>query len=356
MKKVGILTINDNSNMGNRLQNYATQEFLEECGVVANTIPNYARHKYYLYKIKNNIKMIIKFWVKRDKYKRDRNFIRFNKENIKFSKLWVNFKNVPKKLNKEYDFFVTGSDQVWNPNFNRMSDIDFLTFADYNKRVSFAASFGIKDIPIDLKEYYTNKLNGLNKISVREERAKEIVEELTGRKDALVILDPTMLISKEKWDKVMKKPKKMDNIVGQKYILTYFLGKLSDKRKKEIERVARENNCDIINLLNKNDPFYIYGPSEYVYLEKNALLICTDSFHSAVFSILYNRPFVLYDREDSEVKMNSRLETLLNKFGLEDRWYKGKIDEKFLSADYKIDDVLQKEREKAKKFLEEIIQ
>ena len=85
-------------------------------------------------------------------------------------------------------------------------------------------------------------------------------------------------------------------------------------------------------------------------------MICTDSFHSAVFSILYNRPFVLYDREDSEVKMNSRLETLLNKFGLEDRWYKGKIDEKFLSADYKIDDVLQKEREKAKKFLEEIIQ
>ena len=159
-----------------------------------------------------------------------------------------------------------------------------------------------------------------------------------------------MLLTAEEWDKVSKKPKMLKT---DKYILNYFLGDLSDERRKEIDRVAKENNCEVINILDKNSPFYECGPSEFLYLEKNAFLICTDSFHSCVFAILYNTPFLVFDREQKNlVSMNSRLDTLLSKFKLENRRCNGKITKKDLICDYKeTHKILEKERIKADKFL-----
>ena len=96
----------------------------------------------------------------------------------------------------------------------------------------------------------------------------------------------------------------------------------------EIRRVAKENNCEVINILDKDSVFYECGPSEFLYLEKHAFLICTDSFHSSVFAILYNRPFIVFDREEENVgNMNSRLETLISKLELKNRKYK-QLDQK----------------------------
>ena len=136
------------------------------------------------------------------------------------------------------------------------------------------------------------------------------------------------------------------------HILNYFLGNLSDERRNEINRVAKENSCEVINILDKESPFYECGPSEFLYLEKNAFLICTDSFHSSVFGILYNTPFLVFEREDNNASMNSRLDTLLSKFKLEDRRYKGKITKKDLKCDYKeAYKILDKERIKSMNFL-----
>lgn len=351
MKKIGILTINDNTNYGNRLQNYAVQEVLKKFNCKVETI--YNRENFYGIRyskeiLKNILKKILFFNAK---CKRGSCFVNFNK-NIKFSKYKIDKNHIPQKLNNRYDYFFTGSDQVWNPTIGRMSDIDFLTFAESEKRNSFSASFGISDIE-KWRDYYIDRLKGLNKISVREERGKEIVEELTGRKDVKVLVDPTMLLTDKEWDMVLRKPKQLKN---DKYILNYFLGNLSEERKKEIERIAKENNCEIINILDKNSPFYQTGPSEFLYLEKNAFLICTDSFHSSVFAILYNRPFIVFDREDANVKMNSRLDTLLKKFKLENRWYKDRITEEQLQVDYKESYIiLGEERKKAEEFLENAI-
>ncbi len=356
MKKIGILTINDNSNLGNRLQNYATQEILKDLGFKVETIQN-VKNIYngnYSVLLKNKVKKIIKHFSPLPKHKRYVNFLKFNK-NINWSKCFIDCNHIPKDINYRYDYFITGSDQVWNPTFGRMSDVDFLTFAEKDKRISFSASFGIDEIPNNMKEYYKERINGIKKISVREERAKKIINELTGRNDVEVLLDPTMLIKADKWLRIMKRPKTLDKLKGKKYILNYFLGNLSTKRYEEIQRVAKENDCEIINILDKNAPFYICGPSEFVYLEKNAFLICTDSFHSTVFAILFNRPFVVFDREDKEVKMNSRLETLLNKFGLNNRWFENKIDIQMLKANYEINSILENERKKAQNFIENAI-
>lgn len=345
---IGIITIIDNNNYGNRLQNYALSKTLKKYKKVQtlnNESFSNSKKMYFFRKIKN-----LRFkGTYSENLRRKENFISFNK-NIDFADKMINaFSD-----SKEFEYTIVGSDQVWNPDFGRLRDVDLLTFVEPEKRISYAASFGINEIPENLKKTVSKELKKFKAISVREDRGKEIVEELSGRKDIEVLVDPTMLLTSEEWDKVSKKPTMLKK---DKYILNYFLGELSEERKNEIERIAKENNCEIINILDKNSPFYECGPSEFLYLEKNAFLICTDSFHSSVFAILYNRPFIIFDREQKNlVNMNSRLETLIKKFKLKDRKFEGKITEKNLNHDYtEAYKILEEERKKSDKFLKKAL-
>lgn len=353
MKKIAIFTLNSDENFGNRLQNYAVQKVFEKNNLKVETVSNQLDIygiKYIKKYIKNTIKKFL-FFIPR--HARLNNFMKFNKKNIKYSKYHIDKNHIPSELSTKYDYYITGSDQVWNPNFRGRSDIDFLTFVPKEKRNSISASFGISDIPEEYRERYRKNLLEMNLISVREEKAKEIIEELTKRKDVEVLVDPTMLLSKNEWDKVALKPKQLK---VDKYILNYYLGELTEERKKIIENVAKENNCKIINMMDEKDPLYVSGPSEFLYLIKNAFLVCTDSFHGVVFSIIYNTPFVIFERKDDNVKMNSRLDTLLNKFDLQYRKFKGKIGKEIFECDYeKINNVLNEEKNKAQKFIEKIL-
>ena len=345
MKKIGIITINDNDNYGNRLQNYAIQNVLEKNKVKSITLKNNPILNY------NNLFLLrlLKFILKKKKIRqidRYKKFIEFNK-NIKFSKRYI----TPfSKLDNEYDYFITGSDQVWNPTWGSLSDVELLEFTIPEKRISFSASFGISSLPEQYNEKLKNALKDYKAISVREDAGKKIIEDVVGRKDVQVLVDPTMLLTAEEWDKVAKKPEQLKT---DKYILNYFLGKLSEKRKAEIDRIAKENDCEVINILDKNSPFYCTGPSEFLYLEKHAFLVCTDSFHSSVFAILYNRPFIVFGREDNTISMNSRIETLINKFNLKNREYNGQeITKENLNHDYtETYKILEEERKKSMTFL-----
>ena len=351
MKKIAILTINDDTNYGNRLQNYAVQKTLQKLNFSVETINN-QKNIVGINIIKKKIKNIIKKLLNFKRFRRYNAFIKFNK-NIKYSKIYIDSNHVPKDLKKKYDFFITGSDQVWNPSIGRLSDIDLLNFADNNQKISFSASFGISNIPESLKSRVKNNIETFKAISVREDAGKEIIAELTDRKDTEVLIDPTMMLDAKEWDNITKKPKMLK---CKKYILKYFLGNLSETRKKEIERFAEENDCEIIDILDQNSPFYRTGPSEFLYLEKNAFLICTDSFHSCVFAILYNRPFIVFEREDKEEKMNSRIDTLLTKFNLSDRRFSGNLAKQSLNHDY-MDayKILYEEIKKAEKFLKKAL-
>lgn len=351
--KVGIITITEGENFGNRLQNYAVQYILEKENIQAETIRNYKDENIYLYILKKRVKKLIKKIFdleKNPEEKRKKFFNKFNKEFINFSKYKISNKNMSKKINNFYDYFICGSDQIWNSNYKENGLVNFLQFCEPNKRVAFAPSFGTNELNENYKELYKKWIESIPKISIREEAGKKIIEELTGRKDVEVLVDPTMLLNAEEWDKVSRKPEQLKE---KKYILNYFLGNLSEERKNEINRVAKENDCDIINLLDKNSPFYSIGPSEFLYLEKHAFMICTDSFHSCVFAILYNRPFIVFNREDNTVSMNSRIETLINKFCLDNRQYNEQnITNENIKCNYtKAYKILEEERKKAKLFL-----
>lgn len=339
MKKVGIITIYDEDNYGNRLQNYAVQEVLKNMGFEVETIKNtnLVDGKNYIH---NKGKAIPE---RREK------FLSFNNENMHNTEDVIFHHEFDNGLHENYDYFVIGSDQIWNYNFqNRFSEAVFANFAPYEKRISFSASFGISEIPDDKKHLYRG-LENMKAISVREDAGAKIVKDITGRDDAVVLIDPTMMLSAEKWETVMKKP---EQLKSQKYILKYFLGDFSEDKKKEVEKFAKDNNCDIIDVLDK-ESFYATGPSEFLYLIKNSSLVITDSFHACIFSIIFHKPFLIFEREQADLaNMYSRIDTLLSKFELKNRKFEGKIEDKHINVDYsKIDEILAREQSKVTQFL-----
>lgn len=338
MKKIAIITITDNTNYGNRLQNYALENYLSNKGFEVNTIWDKDTVKR---KIKYILYTIFGFYPK---------FRRFNNFK-KFSKKFTNIKKIDYRaeLLNDYDYIVVGSDQIWNLKWQMKKNL-FIKDMPNKKMISYAPSFGVSNVEKEKIEEYSKIISNVKYLSVREDRGKEIINEITQREDVEVLIDPTMLLEIKEWNKIIKKP---NNKIPKKYILLYFLGNISEKVQIEIEKIAAENNCEIINILDKNNKFFDSDPTEFLYLEKNAFLICTDSFHSSVFGFLFNRPFIIFDRNDNEERMNSRLDTLISKFKLKNRYFNGEnIDLNNLNHDYTESyKILEEERKKSEDFI-----
>lgn len=340
MGKIGIVTINGNNNFGNRLQNYALQHYLESCGFEVGTIWFTTRKAFFKEKVKR-----LAVYIPNLKFKRLKKFVEFTDKYINVD-YWCDYKK-----NNDYDYFVLGSDQVWNYNYDTFSDNMFLSFSPKNRNISYAASFGVNKIDSGKKGLFYEGLKNFERISVREEEAVDIINDLGIETDVAVSLDPTMLLSSEEWFKCMKAPSAFKN---KKYILLYFLGNIEGSYYSEISRIAKEKNLEIINIMDKKGGYYNVGPSEFLFLEKNASIICTDSFHSCVFSIIFGVPFVIFDRVDKDVCMSSRLNTLLSKFNLNDRRFNGIIDEHFFECDYShAYQILEVEKKKSERYFKE---
>ena len=219
------------------------------------------------------------------------------------------------KVADKYDYFVTGSDQVWNPYFADLEKL-FLKFAPRAKRIAYAASISCPEIPSKDLQGFIDGINGMKAISVREQAGAELIEQLTGRK-VEVVADPTMLVAAEKWREIARKPSWLKG--DEEILTTYFLGKRPDE---VINRLAREHGLKVVNILDEHVfEHYAVAPEEWLWLIDNASLMYTDSFHGTVFSILFRRPFVVTERigDGCVNKMTSRIDTLLGKFGLEAR-------------------------------------
>ena len=144
-----------------------------------------------------------------------------------------------------------------------------LSFAPSNKRVSFAASIGMSDIPEERQRDFVSALNGYKAISIREEAGATLISKMVGRV-AETIIDPTLMLDREEWDKIAKRPKRID--CDKKYVLTYFLGGKSERAFNRIEKL-RKDGYEIYNLLDRNQPeLYVADPAEFVYLMSKASL------------------------------------------------------------------------------------
>ena len=349
MKKIGVITINDFNNYGNRLQCYAVQRSLEKRGYLVENIYNENYGEGLLRRLGGALLRGIGTLGNRKRIAaRKKNFLAFH-ANIRFSDERIINRRYDKRLNEKYDYFVTGSDQVWNPCDSGRSEIDFLSFASEEKRISFAASIGVSELPPAAKDLFARYLKPYKSLSVREESAKAIVEALTGRTDVAVLADPTLLLTAEEWEEVSEKP---ELPLPKRYILSYFLS--GSKAQKEIvSRIAEAQGCEIADIYDPSSVYYTCGPQHFLYLVKNAALICTDSFHASVFSFLYNRPFLVFDRVHTKMNMNTRLHTFLSEFGLQSCAYReGQDIADGFARDYAYGYAqLAKKREEAEEFL-----
>lgn len=358
--KIAILTMSNGINYGNRLQNYATQKVLESLGCEVETIKNFTSQKII---DKNTTKEKLKYMLsdlydkvsifkcnKMSNILRYVKFMRFTESYIKQTDYIITPKSIPIGIEKMYDYFVCGSDQVWNPEFDINSEIDFLTFANKGQKVAYAPSFGVSKLPEECINDYERWINQIDYLSVREQAGADIVKKLTGR-DALVLVDPTLMLSKNEWLSIAKKPKLK---LSKKYILTYFLGNKSKATEDRINDIAVKYNLDVINLLDlRNKYIYSSDPSEFIWLINNSELVCTDSFHGSVFSLILKKAFIVFERQDSLTSMNSRLDTLLLKFNMESRKEENITNENdILNINFnKIDEIINNEKYKALNYL-----
>lgn len=309
--KVGIVTITELDNFGNRLQNYALQETLKSLGVEVETIPNYITYRYRR-ETKRILKEIYEGLRYRNRIKlsdilKQIRFSKFDKKYFDFSKYFSEINYISEELDCNFDYFVAGSDQIWNPYFSFNYDFNFLKFCSPSKRIVYSASFGVDEIPDDRKNLFMDYINNIKNVSVREYAGKEIIKKLCHR-EVPVFVDPSMLLSKTQWLKLAKKPFWMSK--NENYILKYYLGK-KDENKIMSELGVKYKNYRVIDIHNKLDiEKYSITPAEFIWLIDNAKIVMTDSFHGTVFSIILKTPFINQKRIDSSVSMNSRIESL----------------------------------------------
>ncbi len=368
--KVGIITLHGNNNYGNKLQNYALQEVLKGLDLLVHTLilsehrtvrsTLFSRFRTLFRQTPSKSIDIVTKRIGRNRYyNRNKELLELRTNVFKqFSHDYLSERfykldsDKVTKINDEYDYFVTGSDQVWNPIYISNMDNYFLTFAEENKRVAYAASFSCPRLPEQHKEKYREWLKEMSKISVREEEGADIIRELISLK-VPVLVDPTLLLNKKQWLSIANKA---SNRPEEGYILTYFLGEISASTEQYIQNLAQEKKMQIIRLGDISDKdTFMTGPREFVDYINNADILLTDSFHGVVFSILLETPFIVYERKTNIPTMYSRIETLLDKFDLRHREAKN-ISGDVFAADYAhVYDLLEAERNRSFKYLREAL-
>lgn len=223
-------------------------------------------------------------------------------------------------LKSQYKTFISGSDQVWNPNAVR--NIYLQTFsASRDRKISYAASIGRDKLSEFEADAMIPSIRQFGSISVREKTAKEVLEKYI---DAPIstVLDPTMLLSADEWAEIAT-----SRAVRGRYAVVYFFSD-SLKVRKESEDFCKKRGLQLVmipyakqeyNLTDQRGQGVRYdyvGPDEFVSLIRNADFVLTDSFHGAVFSLIHQVPFAVFERNKAgHVSMNSRLYDLLDTFG-----------------------------------------
>lgn len=316
-----ILTINDNNNYGNRLQNYALKilcsNFYKTYTIKHNLSNNSVDFPLIIFKYFKQVLKRILFPVRKPtQYKRYKSTKKFTDTFVPDSFFKLSLSKYP---NSTFPYIlVIGSDQVWNYRWLSYDDLALRLGSfvpDDVPIISYAASFGVSEVSDDVKPIFQKYLPRLRMISVREDRGAELVKEMTGL-DATVVLDPTLMLDTKQWNSITR-GFVSDN---DKYVLTYFLGKPSGEQEQAIQDYAKTHGCRVRRILDLCDrETYVAGPQDFVELFSKARYVFTDSYHACCFSILYHKQFTVFNRAGMEGKanMNSRMETLFRLFNLD---------------------------------------
>ncbi len=313
-KKVGCLTWHDVYNFGSELQAYALQETLNSLGYSSEFISYKKESSMFskMYRCFCELRAVV---TPVSKGYHGENFIRFRHKFLKCSKKKYNSKNIV-TANMIYSEFICGSDQIWAPNV--YDPTYFLSFTD-KKKVSYAASIGLNEIPHELVSQYCKHLSDFHFISVRETEGKELLKKCCNI-DSVVMPDPTTLLNCEQWKHISISPK-----TTKPYVFCYFLNK-NHGYKDMVMKIAKQG-IDIVGIsASTEDSCWMQtvnnaGPREFLgYIEK-ADVIFTDSFHGSIFSLIFQKPLWIFERfkTTDPLCQNSRIYQLTRELAITDR-------------------------------------
>lgn len=366
MKKIAAITFHGSYNFGSNLQAYALQEYIKKLAKENNKEIKYKIINYRtqiqkdMYDYKKNgtfyKKILNTIFLKKVMEQRQENYENFMRNCLDLTDEY-NEKEELEKLN--YDYYISGSDQIWNLATYDFDWAYFLDFVSNGKKIAYAPSLGPKklDIGEESKKKIKSLVNKYDNVSVREQGSKErLAEIIENQKDININIDPTILLEKNDWEKIIKE----EPILKGNYILFYTL-RMSKERAKFLKEISKKMKMPIVVANQSLRYDYIYGfkrqyqsgPLEFLNLIKNAKLVISSSFHGTVFSILLNKPFYTLDGIN-----DSRIKNLLNITNLENRSISinDDLDEKLKDA-FSIEfsfcnDKLENERKRSREYLE----
>ncbi len=247
-----------------------------------------------------------------------------------------------RKLNNDYDAFISGSDQVFSPLRIPPKKYYFLTFA-HKRKISYAASFGVDVFPKFNRSIF-RYIERFDYVSVRESTGKTFIDNNCRGVDCSVVLDPVFLIPRSEWES-----KTAMAGYDKKYVFVYFLNKADDT----ISKIISYCESNGIEIRTPEDA----APENFLNLIANAECVCTDSFHAVAFSIIFRKDFLCFKRNiDPAIQQESRIVDLLKRLSIKNRYFERFDDSCFACEpiDYAcVETVLNEQIRKSKRFLEE---
>ena len=329
--KIALLSFHNAANYGAALQAYALQHYLDNQGFETEYIDYQNEMRRSAYDMNFHIRSCIKkhHWLAALKYFVGAPFMRLRKG--KFAHLYAKLHCTAKtyystqqldEIADNYDKYVVGSDQVWNPHNNGHDTAFLLSFVKNDKKkISYSSSFGISSVPGDMKDEYKKCLSSFAYLSSREKLGCELIKELTGR-DAKHVLDPVFLLNGEKWGECINRKNTEDFVfcyTNRENQLTDFFNttkyQLGGSKLYKLSRYVKLSDFISPSVRVK----YTMSPEEFLGNIRDSKLVITASFHCLALAIIFNKQFVCFITGDKG--KDERVVGLLEALGLTDRIY-----------------------------------
>ncbi len=320
--KIKTITCSNADNHGARLQTFALAKFLTDEGHDVEVIdyrPEYMRfgtRKWYFpgADIKEWVKLLLRYRQRCTSIRRHAEFDNFSKSSIPLTDRIYLSHDMLASDPPEAEVYIAGSDQIWNVDFPNGNDrAFFLDFGnDSTRRLSYAASFALPQLPHENKTVIKTRLDHFDSISVRETSGVEILRDLN--LSGTRVTDPVFLLSADFWRNMAQSPAS-----PHKYLLVYDFMQ-SDHVKSLALEIARLRRLKIFSVgpypvcyADRN--YTVCSPETFVGLIRDADCVLSNSFHATAFSLIFEKDFFVADRIDG---LNERMHDLLTVYGLGD--------------------------------------
>lgn len=370
--RIGILTLPFNNNYGGYLQAFALIRFLKLEGHDVTLIYRKHNRRSFTIRFRHLAKAMLlgilgkphkRFLMDQEVELREKGALIMpfvDKWIFPITKPLYSDRELRKIAKGKFDIVIVGSDQVWRPDYGPQISNYFFDFVDDSvRKISYAASFGSDNPKYTPKEktICASLLSNFEAISVREESGISIINKWNLKSDVSpkVVLDPTMLLGVNSYLPFLK-----PDLLSKGKIFCYVLDD-SEIASEMIESVSRLQNIEAYHIIDvskwKKEDYIMPSMESWLSGIYFSNIVITDSFHGTVFSILFNKPFIVYANVDRGL---DRFDTLLKVFDLQSRIAKSKEDAIRISNEKinwkQVNLILENKRKESAQFLIDSIQ